>query len=93
MKYDIRYSSAFKRDVKKIKKQNKDISLLTDVIKMLADGVILPKEYDDHALSGNWNGYRECHIQPDWLLIYKLTERELILTLVRTGSHSDLFRK
>ena len=67
--------------------------MLDEAVTILANGEKLPEKYHDHELTGNWKEHRECHIQPDWLLIYKLTERELILTLVRTGSHSDLFRK
>jgi mRNA interferase YafQ len=61
------------------------------VIELLANEQVLPEKYQDHALKGNWTGYRECHVKPDLLLIYKLDNNELTLTLVRTGSHSDLF--
>ena len=71
----------------------KDLSLLDDIVTMLANGEVLPEKNHDHELSGSWKGHRECHIQPDWLLIYKMTESALILMLVRTGSHRDLFRK
>ncbi|MBQ7679349.1 MAG: type II toxin-antitoxin system YafQ family toxin [Butyrivibrio sp.] len=70
-----------------------DISLIDEVIVLIAEGTNqqrLIEEYDDHELKGNWKGYRECHILPDWLLIYKLDEDVLILSLTRTGSHSDL---
>jgi mRNA interferase YafQ len=63
------------------------------VVKMLANGEPLPKEYRDHELKGTYSGHRECHIEPDWLLIYKISEQVLVLSLVRTGSHSKLFRK
>ena len=74
-------------------KRGLDISLLEDIIAKLALGESLPEKNRDHALSGNWNGYRECHILPDWLLIYKLEDNVLILTLARTGTHSNLFNK
>ena len=61
------------------------------VVTLLASGETLPVEFRDHSLSGNYSGYRECHIQPDWLLVYKITENQLLLTLYRTGTHSDLF--
>ncbi|MBQ9383846.1 MAG: type II toxin-antitoxin system YafQ family toxin [Ruminiclostridium sp.] len=91
MKYDIKLSSVFKKELKAVSKQGKDLSLLDDIVTKLANGEALPEKNHDHELSGNWKGHRECHIQPDWLLIYRKTEKELILTLVRTGSHSDLF--
>lgn len=89
--YKIRPSSRFQRDLKKIKKRNYDISLLERVLKMLAAGAELPAKYRDHALIGDFTGCRECHITPDWLLIYEIYEEELILYLTRTGTHSDLF--
>lgn len=89
----IRYQTAFKKDFKKIKKRGYDISQLEVVIQTLAEQKPLDEKYRDHALSGNWNGYRECHITPDWLLIYKVIEGELILLLTRTGTHSDLFNE
>ena len=89
----IRYQTAFKKDFKKIKKRGYDISQLETVIQTLAEKKTLDEKYRDHALSGNWNGYRECHITPDWLLIYKVIEGELILLLTRTGTHSDLFNE
>ena len=91
MKYEIIRTSQFKKDYKLSKKRGKDLNLLLTVIKMLANGETLPEKYKDHQLAGGYVGYRECHIQPDWLLIYKQTEKELILTLSRTGMHSDLF--
>ena len=66
---------------------------LGDAVRILADGEMLPREYLDHELQGKYKGYRECHIEPDWLLLYKITESVLVLSLVRTGSHSRLFRK
>jgi len=91
MKYQIEMTSRFKRDYKLLKKRGYDMSLLKEVIDFLADGIPLPARYVDHNLSGNYNGYRECHIQPDWLLIYRIEKDLLVLGLTRTGSHSDLF--
>ena len=87
----IKYESTFKRDFKRIVKRGYDIRLLEDVIEVLADGDPLPEKYRDHRLIGDYAGCRECHITPDWLLIYKIDGNELILYLTRTGSHSDLF--
>lgn len=89
----IRYQTAFKKDFKKIKKRGYDISQLETVIQTLAEQKTLDEKYRDHVLSGNWNGFRECHIAPDWLLIYKVIEDELVLLLTRTGTHSDLFNE
>ncbi|MFK7845042.1 MAG: type II toxin-antitoxin system YafQ family toxin [Rhodothermales bacterium] len=87
----IRYTSQFKKDIKRIRKRSKDLDKLKTVIDVLADGKQLEARYRDHALVGNYRGTRDCHIEPDWLLIYEIYEDELIL--VRTGSHSDLFKK
>lgn len=92
-KYTIKYTTQFKKDYKLAKRQNKDIQLLKDLVALLADGRPLPEKYNDHPLQGNWKGFRECHILSDWLLIYKQEQDVLVLTMVRTGSHSDLFRK
>ena len=92
-KYTVKPTSQFKKDYKLAMKRGLDISLLEDLIAKLAVGESLPEKNRDHALSGNWNGYRECHILPDWLLIYKLEDNILILTLARTGTHSNLFNK
>ena len=90
-KRDIQYSTQYRRDYKKAKKQGKDLVLLRDVVHMLANDTPLPEKYCDHALSGNWKGYRECHITPDWLLVYRKTDKgELLLLLARIASHSDL---
>lgn len=91
MKYDIQRTSRFKKDYKLAVKRGCDPKLLMDVIGLLANGEKLPEKYNDHSLTGNYVGYRECHVQPDWLLVYKITESALILTLYRTGTHSDLF--
>lgn len=91
MKYIIRPTTKFQRDLKRIQKRGYDISLLTDIIKKLANGEPLPEKNRDHNLSGDYSGCRECHITPDWLLVYEIDNGELILYLTRTGSHSDLF--
>lgn len=91
MKYNISKTTKFKKDYKLAKKRGMDISKLTKVVAMLAEGKKLPTEYRDHALAGNWVGHRECHIEPDWLLVYYIEDDILVLTLTRTGTHSDLF--
>ncbi len=90
MKYQLVYTSAFKKGLKRCKKQGRDILLLEEVVNLLLEGKRLPKKYYDHGLQGNWKGYRECHIQPDWLLIYLVENDVLTLTLISTGSHSEL---
>lgn len=91
MKYTIKPTVKFQKDLKRAYRRGYDISLLTNVIKKLADGEPLPQKNKDHALIGNYAGCRECHITPDWLLIYEVECGELILYLTRTGTHSDLF--
>jgi mRNA interferase YafQ len=91
VQYQIEYTSRFKKEYKLAKKRGRDISLLRTVIDILAKGETLPEKYKDHPLVSNWIGYRECHIQGDWLLIYKYKDNELILSLTATGTHSDLF--
>ena len=93
MKKEIIWTSRFKKDYKLAMKRHLDIDLLDDVIRILAYGEKLKEKYKDHNLTGNWIGYRECHIQPDWLLIYKSDDNLLTLVLARTGSHSDLFEE
>lgn len=92
LKYEIRFTNQFKSDIKKAKKQKKDIAALMKVVSSLASGETLDEKYKDHALVGNYNGMRECHIQPDWLLIYQKNDSLLVLVLYRVGSHSDLFK-
>lgn len=87
----IKYQTAFKKDYKRIVRRGYDVRLLEKVIGLLADQKPLPEQYRDHNLTGNYAGCRECHITPDWLLIYEVDGNELILYLTRTGSHSDLF--
>ena len=89
-KYTVRTTSQFKKDYKLAAKRGLKMSLLDEVITMLATGEDLSDKYKDHALIGNWYGHRECHILPDWLLIYRIENDVLVLTLSRTGSHSDL---
>ena len=90
-KREIRRTSEFKSDYKKAKKQGKDIALLLKIIEMLANDEPLSEKHRDHALTGNWKGHRECHVTPDWLLVYRKTdEGELMLLLARIASHSDL---
>lgn len=89
----IRYHSRFKKDYKLIVKRNYDISKLEKVIDLIANEMPLPKEYKNHPLIGNYKGFMECHIEPDWLLIYQIDSGELTLILSRTGTHSDLFNK
>lgn len=90
MKYELIIASSFKRDYKKILKRKYDVTLLDDIVNNLQNGEKLPDNNRDHALSGEWKGYRECHILPDWLLVYKISDEQLVLSLTRTGSHSDL---
>ena len=91
MMYEIKRTTKFKKDYKLAVKLGLDISKLKIVIQLLAEGKTLPEEYKDHSLSGEWIGHRECHIQLDWLLVYYYSESVLVLTLARTGTHSDLF--
>ena len=92
-KYTVKYTTQFKKDFKLAMKRGLKIELLEDVIASLAAGESLGEKYRDHALSGNWAGFRECHVLPDWLLIYRVENDVLVLTLTRTGTHSDLFGK
>lgn len=89
--YEIRPTTKFQKDLKRAKKRGFDLSLLTEILKKLAVDETLPVKNKDHVLSGNYAGCRECHIAPDWLLIYEVDGNSLILYLIRTGSHSDLF--
>ena len=87
----IRYHTSFRKDYKRIVKRGYDVKLLEDIINKLANGEQLTEKNRDHNLSGEYSGCRECHITPDWLLIYEIDNGELILYLTRTGTHSDLF--
>lgn len=82
-----------KKDAKLMKKRGKDMSKLTDVLDLLAAGKLLPPNFKDHQLTGDMKDFRECHIEPDWLLIYQFHDDVLILTATGTGTHSDLFGK
>jgi mRNA interferase YafQ len=89
--YTVRPTTKFQKDVKLAAKRGYKIELLTTVIKQLAAGEVLSEGYKDHQLKGKYKGCRECHITPDWLLIYEVSDGDLILYLTRTGTHSDLF--
>jgi len=89
--YTIKPTSRFQKDLKLAKKRGYKLELLADIIKKLAVGEELPAKHRDHPLIGNYAGCRECHISPDWLLIYEIEDSTLILYLTRTGTHSDLF--
>ena len=91
MSLSVVWTTQFKKDYKKAIKRNLPIDLLDEIIRKLADGKNLPEKNRDHALSGNWAGFRECHIMSDWLLIYRIEAEMLVLTLARTGTHGDLF--
>ena len=92
MKYDIQFTNQFKKDLKLAKKQNKNLDKLFEVIDILANGGTLEAKYRDHDLTGNYKGTRECHIEPDWLLIYEICGDVLVLMLYRLSSHSELFQ-
>ncbi|GIV57448.1 MAG: type II toxin-antitoxin system YafQ family toxin [Bacteroidetes bacterium] len=87
----IRRTNQFKKDVRRAKKRGKDVQKLKEVIEKLARGETLEARYRDHALGGPYRGARDCHIEPDWVLIYETDKEELIL--IRTGTHADLFNK
>ena len=89
--YSIRTTNQFRKSLKRMSKRGYNLDLLDNVVNILAKGKKLPKQNKAHYLKGNYIGHRECHITPDWLLIYKITEKDLILLLTNTGSHSDLF--
>lgn len=84
-------SNRFLKDLRLAKKRNLDLSALEEVVNKLANQEVLDEKYHDHALSGDYSDFRECHIKPDWLLVYTIDDEELELFLFRTGSHSDLF--
>lgn len=92
-KYTVKTTTLFKKDFKLAMKRGLNVELLENVIALLAMGEPLPAKNKDHALTGNWVGHRECHILPDWLLVYRIEDDVLVLTLARTGTHSDLFGK
>lgn len=88
---EVVLSNQFKKDLKLASKRGYKLELLEKTVDKIANNVKLEDKYRDHALTGNYIGFRECHIQPDWLLVYRIENDELILFLSRTGSHSDLF--
>lgn len=92
MKYDLVITNSCKRDIKKAAKQGKDIDLLFKVVDLLSEGKELEPKFKDHKLSGSYEGKRECHIEPDFLLIYQILAKEIVLLLVRVGTHSELFK-
>lgn len=87
----IQTTNQFERDYKRIVKQCKDINKLITIMDMLSQQKLLDNRYRDHKLKGNYIGHRECHIEPDWLLVYKINQNEEIIIFVRTGSHADIF--
>ena len=91
MKYELSVTTRFKKDFRKALKQGRNSKLMDEVVGLLVAGNTLPEKFKDHFLTGKWSGYKECHILPDWLLIYRIEKNILVLTLSRTGSHSELF--
>ncbi len=91
--YHIKFTSTFRKSYNLMQKRGYDISLLDNVIELLRTGAKLDEKYRDHALTGNFIGFRECHIKPDWLLVYLIENDVLTLTCVDTGTHSDIFKK
>lgn len=91
LKYTVAHTAQFKKDYKRAVKRGLDVARLKETVTLLAQGEPLADKFRDHGLTGRWAAFRECHIQPDWLLIYRLEEGLLVLTLARTGSHADLF--
>jgi mRNA interferase YafQ len=90
---ELKQTTQFKKDLRRMVKRGAKLELLGEVIVLLRERKPLPAKYEDHPLTGNWAGYRDCHILPDWLLIYRIDDEALILTATRTGAHSDLFQK
>ena len=91
MMYDVKYTSRFKKDYKRLKKRGWNMDKLLDAIDILRSGMEMPPEYKDHPLRGDYEGHRDCHIEPDWVLIYIKSESTLVLSMTRTGTHSDVF--
>ena len=92
-KYELEYGGKFLKDLKLAKRRGLNLDELRQVTDLLQEGEPLPERYKDHNLTGNYKGFRECHINPDWLLIYKKKEAVMVVSLYRTGTHSDLFKK
>ena len=91
MKYQVKLTARFRKDYKLMQRRAMNMSLLDEIIALLANGQPLPQNNRDHELTGDYAGHRECHVTPDWLLVYRIEESVLVLTLTRTGTHSDLF--
>lgn len=91
MKYEVKFTNQFKRDLKLAKKQGKDINKLFEVISTIAEGKNLDSKYRDHNLNGDYAGCRECHVEPDWLLVYEVMDNVLVLMIYRVGTHAELF--
>ena len=89
--YSPVFSNRFKKDVKLAVKRGKDLEKLSAVVELLCEGKPLPKQYKDHPLAGDYSGFRDCHIEPDWVMIYRIENSQLQLVLARTGTHADLF--
>ena len=89
--YKVKFTNTYKRSYKLMKKRGMDITLLDEAINILLHGSKLPEKYKDYNLKGKWTGFHECHIKPDWLLLYLIDDDILVLTLVDTGSHADIF--
>ena len=92
MKFNIVITNSCKKDIKRASKQGRNLDLLFEVVDQLSEGIKLDPKYKDHKLSGEYYGKRECHVEPDFLLVYQIVEQEVILILVRVGSHSELFK-
>ena len=92
MKYELVLTGKFKKGLRLAKKRGLDLKLLEDIVDKLQNGIPLEEKYRDHELKGKFKGFRECHIQPDWLLMYLIEDDVLTLTLVDTGTHSDMFK-
>lgn len=88
---EVKYTSRFKKDYKRLMKRGYDMDRLLDVVDMLREGGELPAQYKDHPLHGDYEGHRDCHIDSDWVLIYFKNATTLVLSLTRTGTHSDVF--
>ena len=91
--YEVKFTTAYKKSYQLMKKRGLDVSMLDEVVDLLRQGKQLDEKYHDHGLTGDYVGFRECHVKPDWLLIYLIENDILTLTLVDTGTHSDLFKK
>ena len=92
MKYEVKFTTQFRKDLKRAKKQHKDLDKLFDAVTVLANGEKLDASYRDHELTGDYAGTHECLLEPDWLLVYEIRQNVLVLMLVRVGSHSELFK-